>query len=302
MNTVEINIKGFAKQVVSYPSEWNEINKEQLLFALQLVNKKILLSEFRVKAVQLFLGKKNELFKQYALYIRAQNHRKGNIATRIFWQNKLNHLDECIYGISENLKWIFEKTDLTKQIIPCISKFPNFQISKLYGPASAFADLTFIEFAKADTYFLSYSNTGETQYLNKLIAALYRPGKFAWRIRSFFAYGFNKRVSYSDDCLLHNLNRVEKLEDNLKQAILFWFKGCREYIVSKYPHVFKPSDSDENSESFGWAGILTQLAGGKFGDQDKTAFTKLHDILRSIEMDMVDIEQHKAKHPELYNE
>ena len=290
MNTLTINIEGIKPQTIAYPSTWNEMNKKQLLFATQFLNSNLLISEFRVKAVQAFLGKKNELFKQYALIKRAQDKAKGERAVIDFWQNKLTHLDELIYCISESLSFIYKDASLTKQLLP--------RVLNLYGCADNMSDLSFIEFAKADIFFSSYRNTNDIQYIDKLVAVLYRPARLSWYFTRWFNYTAKKRVDFSDECLKRNLTRISKLPIEIKQAILFHFTSCRSAIVAKYPNVFTQGDSDGNTEGFGYAGLLTELAGTKFGDQDKTAYTNIHDILRHLEMEKIKANKLKAQYDE----
>jgi hypothetical protein len=43
-----------------------------------------------------------------------------------------------------------------------------------YGPADELSNSSFLEFAFADAYFVAYANTGEAEWLDQLVATLYR--------------------------------------------------------------------------------------------------------------------------------
>ena len=294
MNTLQINITGLKPQTIIYPAGWNELNAAQLISISAILNQNLLTSDFRVKTVTAFLGKKNLLFAQYAILLRALKKTLSPDKQYAITQ-KINYLDECIYGISESLNWIHAGINITKQCIPSV-----FKLRKLYGPATFLADVRFIEYAKAETFYNSFINTKDEVYLDKLIATLYRPQVFAWQVRRLFTYGIERRVKFTDDCTARNVVRIALLKPEIKMAILTWFVGCRNAIVAKYPNVFNQSD-DTNGDGFGWAGLITHVSGGKFGDQDKTAYTNLHDILRMLEQERVQFEEYKAKHPEQFN-
>lgn len=293
MNTLDITIEGFAKQHIEFPSEWNELTADQLKAIAVLLHSQERMPDFRVKAVHAMIGSKNELFRQYGLILKAQDKaiKQANLVAMRYWQARRDALNEAIYSISETLRFTFEKITLTKQLLPRVKGF--------FAPSTGFGNVSFVEFANAETAYKSWANTSEDVYLNRLIAVLYRPNLRFWRIRSFFSIDFDPRRPYTDAMAAAMLSKVARWPMDVKYSILAWFSGCYNYIIEKYPHVFREGEGE--GDGFGWAGTITQLAGTKFGDVEATASENLHTILRHLEIEMRNYERQKKEMENLKN-
>lgn len=280
MNTLQVKINGKAKTIV-YPSDWNELNKRQLVAVASLFLQKLDEYTFRIKALGEFLHRKNPLFKHYSVLLWKQ--KRGLTHT-----DEKEMLDEIIFNVSTSIEYLFKSNTLTKQLIPKYKRY--------HAPGNCFSNMNIIEFSKAEMRFESYNNTHETKYLNEMIAILYRPSRFLWGIRKYFTGETDRRQKYSDKHM-RNARKIAKWPLEVRYAIYLYFQGCREFITTKYPHVFKVKDDNEPG-GFGYAGLIISLAGTKFGDTDKTAYTDLHTILIHLELQAIEYEKQTAHKPQ----
>lgn len=130
----------------------------------------------------------------------------------------------------------------------------------LHGPESGLANCTFWEFIKAEKYYLNYLSTQNKEWLNKLIATLYRPQR----------YNYNKyvhddiRMPLSDQRLRFHMKIVERLDIETKNIILKWFDSCRNQLALNFPLVFKKPEL-KNPTSTNPLEIISQAGGSKGG-------------------------------------
>lgn len=287
MNTLEV-IVGNKAETILYPSSWNELTSEQLIDISDLFLQKKNEFQFRAESALRIIGVHSLLYKRwvYLKYMIAA-HRKDKDKTRI---EKLideqDGLNLSVYRISETIDFLFKENTLTKNLIP---EFRN-----MFGPSDLFGNVSLIEFSKADIRCKSYENTHEEKYLNELIAVLYRPAKYFWGIRKHFTNDDDSRQPYGDK-YIKNESSIAKWPLTVRNAIYLWYKGCMGGLMERYPHVFKESDDSGETKGFGMAGLITALAGEKFGNPEKTAETMLHHILIYLEQEAVIAEKRKSK-------
>ena len=176
---------------------------------------------------------------------------------------------------------ITEKT-LTKNLLP------SFRINArvFHGPADGMKNICASEFAFADSFYLRYFETGDEKFLDFMIASLYRTAKLFHFVQ--------KRMKNYDGDIRKKFNRhhidflslhIKTLPQDHKLAILLFYEGCREMITrdAKYDKVFT-SKPDESKTTFGWPGIIIELAGPKFGNVEETGTHRLHTILMHLQM------------------
>lgn len=143
MKTVEVKYK---KTVYSgsFPTAWNELTKEQLLYlALLLCN--------RVQPHTLIVN-----FLSFCL----------NLPGQLFFKIKNTVLAE----LTDDISFVVSRSKLTIQLLPMLQVASQ----KLYGPESALQNLCFEQFFwHAEPYYTRYVATQEPQHVNNLIASLY---------------------------------------------------------------------------------------------------------------------------------
>jgi hypothetical protein len=153
----------------------------------------------------------------------------------------------------------------------------------LYGPSSALANCTFWEFVKAEKYMSNYLSTQDQDWLDKLVATLYRPKKkdYSKKIHD------DIRQPFTDQIVTYHLPDVRKSIDiGTKLAILKWFDSCRKLLARNFPLIFPKSSQEEDDGnplakisqgkgSSDWISLIGELA-GSMDNYDKIGNTNLY--------------------------
>jgi hypothetical protein len=287
MNTVKIDNKTFV-----FPSTWNELDRDQLLRVATVFMMEIPDIEKKIRIIIHFLKLKGRIIshneRNYLLFGKYKYFKwmiPGGIRT-----GKVKQIvDEDLFMICETLNFLFEKNMLTIQLVPVISK-------KFYGPDSRLANVSFIEFAKADIRHRNYISSENEMYLDEMLAVLYRPAKKFISFRKFLGLPIGDiRQKYSDDCI-KNAKHFKNIPRRYKKALLLYWEGCYNFMIDTFPHVFT-GNSDGSDDGFGFAGMITELAGSKFGNTEQTAETNMLTIL--LHLEIISTQQKKSKQPEV---
>ena len=220
----------------SLPSTWNELTSRQLLFISRLYQEKLLLVDFRVKALRQFLSIKRKVFRKIDL--------------------------EDAHFLCETLDFLTKEVTLTRNVIPVIST----GLSKYYGPVDAMTNCTFGEFTLASSVLDEYHKSGDEAHLDQLVAILYRPKKVFWFIRRHFTDHQDARVRFMNRSLMKRTNRMAKVDHCIKYSVLLFFSGILNSLTGLYPYVYRQKDDFDSREN-GWASLIISLADGKTDDK-----------------------------------
>jgi dsDNA-binding SOS-regulon protein len=176
-----------------------------------------------------------------------------------------------------------ETVGLTAQLLPSVQL--RWYRLRLWGPSGGFRNLRFLEFVFADSYFMAYANSQEEQWLNRLLAVLYRPQRFPYFPNSV-TYGGDRRQDFNENLIDARAQQLAQLPQAEKLAILTWYRGCRQALEQRYPHVFTPDHEQQATDNTGgWAHVLREMSGQAFGTVDETGRQHLHMVLAKMEED-----------------
>ena len=231
MNRVKIDGK-----LYWLPSQWNELTKQQLLFVSQLFLAKFTIIEFRCRALFNFL--------------------------RLNAKLKRRIHPEDTYYLCETLDFLTKEVTLTKNLFPFFRQC----LRKYYGTADAMLNCTFGEFTRANSLLDAFVRTKDQQYLDEIVAVLYRSRKWFWFIRRHFTDNQDPRKRFTTRTLKKRSLRFAKLDPQVKYAVYLFFSGVLNALPGMYPFVYQQKDgasSDENS----WATLIISLADGKTDDK-----------------------------------
>jgi hypothetical protein len=258
MNGVYINQKFY-----QVPCLYNELSAVQLKEIAGILHAEIPLPEARVRLLLSLLNVPRSL--------------------RLQWYFLFSISDESRYDMEMLADWILEGTNsLTKQLLPLLEvpSFGPFSI-KLYGPADELANLSFVEFIKAEGAYISYAKTRNEEALNLLVAILYRPKRKDYDPDSPDFDG-DIREKYNDHLLAGRVKKVSRLPLATRQAVFLYYDGCRALILQQYSNVFrKPKDGDAKGR--GWGHVLRSLA-GSVNEYERTAHQPLGTVLIDLDM------------------
>ncbi len=170
---------------------------------------------------------------------------------------------------------------LTRQLLPQVK--PALLLPTYYGPSAELANVSFLEFAFADAYFVAYANTQEAQWLDLLVATLYRPGR---RLAEGLAAG-DRRLPFNEHLIEVQAARLARLPRLLRLAILTWYRGCRHALEQRYPHVFTPAHEEQaKAHPDGWAYVLREMSGAAFGSYAETGRQLAMQVLSKMNDDL----------------
>lgn len=240
MNTISID-----SIVRSAPSKWEEMTAEHLLIWVKLCAKRIDPDIALRMASKFMYGIKKRTFLK--LVPNQQIQLAGSLA--FLTENKL-------------YKWLI----------------PEIRIGRvtLYGPSDRFSSSSILEYNTTEAYYAAYKLTGKEEYLNQLIAAMYRP-------KSTDNNGKDFRRIFSEVTVLEYAKAIGKLDRALKAAILFNYEGCRSFVANRYPTVFMKGKDDGKAQGLpDMIPLIKIVAGGKFGSFKETQNADLYVFLDHI--------------------
>lgn len=183
-------------------------------------------------------------------------------------------IDYCQWAISEN--------GLTSQLIPSFRR--SLLEKKLYGPTSALDNLRLKEFHACEVRYRMMID-GNDDALDELIAVLYRPADKG--------YDFKRdpngdcREPYNANTIAYRSRQIKCWPLAVKHAILMFYDGCRQQLVSDYPRVFSGTEGDADNKA-DFRGMLMMIRGlasdGKYGTVDEVEDLYLVTALSEIEL------------------
>ena len=178
-----------------------------------------------------------------------------------------------------------ERLEFTRQLLPWLRP-GRWPARRLWGPQSNLANVRFLEFVFADSYFVAWAQQGELRWLHQLVAVLYRPQRFYYRPTSA-TYQGDRREEFNENLLDARAARVARLPQAQLLAVATWYRGCRHALEQRYPLVFAPAQQEEAaSQAGGWGHVLREMSGQAFGSFEETGRQHLHTVLAKLQDDL----------------
>jgi hypothetical protein len=191
------------------------------------------------------------------------------------------------------IKWLTDfvlgELTLTAQALPWLRR-PRTWYHPLpgrwWGPRENFRNLRFLEFIFADAYFVAYArDPAATQWLDLLVAVLYRPQRRPYRPRAV-DYAGDRREDFNPVHRDARAAQVAHLPLAAKLAVFTWYRGCRLQLERDYARVFTPANEAAAAQaSDGWAHVAREMSGTIFGTLEQTERTLVRDVLARMEDD-----------------
>ncbi len=176
---------------------------------------------------------------------------------------------------------LLEPVTRTIQVQPSVK--PARLLPTYYAPTDELSNISFLEFAFADAYFVAYANTGEAQWLDQLVATLYRRPR---RYREGLAVG-DRRLPFNENLIEVEAARLARLPQLTKLAIYTWYRGCRHALEQRYPHVFTAAgEQQDKGHPDGWGYVLREMSGQAFGNYTETGRQLAHQVLAKMNDDL----------------
>lgn len=230
----------------SIPEEWNELTFSQL------------------KKIVRVLLKPQEEMEGKLLLLKS--------LAKMSWWKFLRFPQDGFLKVLFASDFVLKSNGLTKQLLPKYKQF--------YGPGSGLDNLKIKEFVFTELYYSEYTHEKSKEALDKLIAVLYRPAKKGYdKIKN--ADG-DIREAFNDNLTPHYTKKIQHWPEDVKQAILLWYSGCREALVRQYDNVFQGGDGEESKYGL-WSLMRSVAKNGVFGDFDRVQEQYVSSILMDLD-------------------
>lgn len=250
------------------PESYNELSGKQLIGIAGLFLKEMKQDEARLSALKVLLNKSFFGFTTIPADAKAR--------------------------MLQYIEWVFEKNTLTNQVLPSYRGFE--------GPKKEFDNLTLSEFHFAERYYQEVvtslrEGTGSSlrggttkqspNALDQLVAILYRKPKPGYNY-DLDSDG-DARQRFNANEIDHYAAVISYWPAAVKQTVLFFYDGCRQYLLDLYDEVFSGNSGEENED--GMFGIIRGISGDKYGDIDKVEMLNIHTALSELTIQLKEAKQ-----------
>ena len=161
---------------------------------------------------------------------------------------------------------------------------------KYIGPSTVLQDCSYEEvFVHAQNALLDFSNTLEEEYLDRLVAILYRPKK---RGNPWFLWSKKRKPVFNAEEVDERIEDIKTLQPEIKFGVYLFFASCQKFITTaealdigggntvNIAQLFKPDPSQGKGKGIGSVGLIYSLAeSGVFGNARETGRHGVYDIL-----------------------
>lgn len=137
------------------------------------------------------------------------------------------------------------------------------KIGTLYAPKARLAEMTFMQFIYADSFYMQYVETLRPEILRDLVAHLY-VGEM----------GYDRKVSE------RNAERLKRLDSGTLEAIALNYGLMRKWVAERYPQVFPAETSKKQKNTGGWPDVFDNLVGDDLKDRDKYAEIPVNSVFK----------------------
>lgn len=276
MNNIEVTFKK-KRYCFSTPSEWNELSREQILLVCKLLSLSLPEDEFRLRAAMVMLPKKVR-----RLILRRERYL--STLARLFKKSaageELTDLLLEAINLADSFKFLQEFGNRTTNPLP---EF-RLMLRKYVGPADSLRNCSYVEYATTEQKLRlwdSYATAGDHERasvaLLEAIAVFWRPEKRFIRIRKLLnTYNGDPRQAFNEASIAQRAQQLKKLPAEKLEAAMLFIDASYRHIVEEFSEIFSTKGE---TDGFGHAGLLLDLAGDKFGPLKETANTNLYTLL-----------------------
>lgn len=240
--------KGKRQRKLLLCSEWNELNKKQLLKLAIIVHAKLPIEVAKQRITQAI----------------------SNLCTAKYLLLPL----QFRYHAEAYADWVLSKENsLTVQLLPRVTN--GLLGTTLWGPETDFGNLTLVEFHYTETAYHQLIHDKNADALDELIAVMYRPGK------EYYNHGRNRegdhRIAFLPGDISYVKSIVSQWPNDYKLAVLLWYDGCRNELIKNYNIVYPEGKKMKSKNLFdGLYKMMRTLSGDKYGTIDKVEQINIH--------------------------
>lgn len=272
MNNIEINVAGRPYKF-TLPSAWDEMTALQIMAVCRASRKGLDMDGFLLDVLMGIIpaSAQKALFEFYAALAVARD-KSPDGEGREARLDEITDIASQFSRLLDLMKWLGEPSRLTKNPFPVLKVGRR----KYQGPKEGLKDITYYDFALVDlllrdmAYALKEDRPEDAEVAKaKIMAVLWKkPGE-----------------QYDEKRAEARAKIFSHLSVECKDAAYLFVAGSIRQIMQSFPRIFTDGQEadDTQDENYGHAEVILDLAGGKFGDIEKTQYTPLYTILMYLE-------------------
>lgn len=256
------------------PSSWNELTPDQLFRIGQLSGGERTPGDFKLKALLKVTGLKVMKHREVMIddiphYYLENEHRRVHLIS-IEALNEVCAAIDFMFEIDNEKnppQWTLSSR-LTRNIIGPVKTSRGIW----YGPADYLSNLITEEYIRAEVSLFHYHKTRRTEYLDKLVAALWRPAAVK-------PTSHDIREPYDDGTVDSRAVIASSIPMEVKNAILMFYEGCRKALRNKFDSASggtAPADEDILMQ---FMRMISGLANNDVTKHDQVRRAPLYDTL-----------------------
>lgn len=272
MNNIEINVAGRPYKF-TLPSTWDEMTAPQIFAVCRASRKGLDMDGFLLDILMEIIppSAQKALFEFYAALAFARGKSPDGEGREVC-QDEMTDIASQFSRLLDLMKWLGEPSELTKNPFPVLKVGRR----KYQGPKEGLKDITYYDFALVDlllrdmAYAMKEDRPADAEAAKvKIMAVLWKkPGE-----------------QYDEKRAEARAKTFSRLSAEWKDTAYLFVSGCLRQIMRSFPRIFTDGQDtdDAQDENYGHAEVILDLAGGKFGDIEKTQYTPLYTILMYLE-------------------
>ncbi len=266
----------YKKKIKYIPQSWDKLSTQQFLKVFEIFNSKIILEEQRIYHIKNLIGMKWKHFKLLT--------------------------EDQLLDLIPITDFLYDDKEIHLKSNP-LQKFTINHIRNYYGVDAELENMTISDYALLDMCIHEYIESKEIRYLYRLAAILYRPKTIRRKLKNAIA-----EKPIDTRCII-NENRLNKrtqyfidhLPQHLIDAIKFVYLSIQNSLKRDFPYVYKKANDNlseaEIQNDYGWAAVIIDMAGPKFGTIQQTSIQPLTDIMVVLNRELELEEIRESKRP-----
>lgn len=193
--------------------------------------------------------------------------------------------EEDLHSLIPCTNFLIEEAPPLKNFFPEL----NIRKKKCFAPSDSLGNIGFGEWCFAFQFYTYYQKTKDISWLNKLIAAIYRPSDPNQNANDINYKGDIREV-FNENLIDKRAIAVQGIPYKFKLAILAWFSIAVNQIMQQRPNVFpalpehqEEEHQEDQNDSRTWLSVFRELLGPKWGTVEQLKFTNAIFILDALE-------------------
>lgn len=256
---------------VAIPSSWEELDKMQMASMLE---------------VMYFARADKYVITASLLSLLFDKH----------WHILANLPDEELHALTPLTNFLINTQPPAKNLVPKL----RINGKEVIPSADDLSNIGFGEWCFAYQAASHFRQTFDDQFLNELIAVLYRPAD-PLNQPDTVGYTGDRRELFNENLVRSRASRVKDIEKRIRLLVFAWFDAALFQIMRARPKVFPPKpDSEEGTEypldddtGRTWFSVFRDLLGPKWGTEQNLKHTNALFILDALEEDQIELKKMK---------